>query len=271
MKTARSSVPNRFSVGGANQSALMRRWLVFGLGLPIVMLAVGCGSSSQSPSPSEPQSRAETEAMSAPPSTEESESESEPGGPLANVGTITESDGEGTTFSDRYRVGPLTYSNESTPPEEVLEACNRNYPNELATSVFARGEVTLTYQEGTLPTEVNIGGEVQEVYNGAPESGQLDNAVAVQVDGQWLCTTAIEFQQGESQTLPIWVIVSRVLSNAQPRVPASVFNTWYFEFIGPPFPPDRSVKTSGPGAGLCKEAYGVEEHLLFLYNRSGSC
>jgi hypothetical protein len=251
----------------------MRCWLIL-FGLATAMLVVGCGSSS--PPLNEFRASTETEETSAPPPSTE-ESQSGPGGPLADVGTITESDGEGTTFSDRYRVGPLMYSEEVTPPEEVLEACNLNYPTELATSVFAHGEVTLTYQEGTLPTEVSLGSVtgpvVQEVYNGEVESGNLNNLTAFRISGEWSCTSTslgIEFQQGESQTLPFWVIVPRVLSNAQPRIPASVFNTWYFEAIGP-YLGSRTVKTSGPGAALCEGAYGVEEHLLFLYNRSGSC
>lgn len=251
----------------------MYRWLILGLGVTTLMFAVGCGSASHSPPPSEPQSSAETEATSTPPSM--AESESEPGGPLADVGTITRSDEEGTTFSDHYRVGPILYSKEGTPPEEVLEACNVNYPTLTARSVFARGQVTITYQEGTLPTEVSLGtvGEavVQDVDNGEAESGGPVGPVAFRAGGEWLCQTSfsLEFQPGESQTLPFWII-ARILSNSQPRVPASTLNAWYFNFIDPYYV-NHSVIIHGPGTGWCTEGPWGKEQRLFLYNRSGSC
>lgn len=276
MKTVRSSGRRRVGMGVANRAALIRQWLILGFSVATAILVVGCGNSSHPQPPSKLQASAETEETTTPPSTEEDESET--GGSLSNVGTLTESDGEGTTFSDRYRIGPLLYSNESTPPEEVLDACNLTDSAEIATSVFARGEVTITYQEGSLPTEVSLGegyGGVQAVDKGEEYGeGQLDSAVAFHVGGEWWCADtggAIEFQEGESRTIPIWVIVSRVLSNAQPRLPKSVLNTWYFEEIGPPLGIEPRVITSGPGAATCKGAYGSDEQLLFLYNRSGSC
>ena len=223
--------------------------------------------------PRQPQSSAETEATSTPPSM--AESGSEPGGPLADVGTITRSDEEGTTFSDHYRVGPIIYSKEGTPPEEVLEACNVNYPTLTARSVFASGQVTITYQEGTLPTEVSLGtvGEavVQDVDNGEAESGGPVGPVAFRAGGEWLCQTSfsLEFQPGESQTLPFWII-ARILSNSQPRVPASTLNAWYFNFIDPYYV-NHSVIIHGPGTGWCTEGPWGKEQRLFLYNRSGGC
>lgn len=256
----------------------MRRWLILGLGVATVMLAVGCGSGSSSPPQSELQSSTETEATSTSPSAEESQAES--GGPLTSVGTITGSPEKGTTFSDDYRVGPLLYSKEGSPPEEVLDACNVNNSTAIASSVFARGQVTITYQEGTLPTEVGVGSlerVVQEVDRGEePGEGQLPSLVAFHAGGEWWCSSTsfvLHFQPRESQTFPIWVIAAQVLSNAQPRVPASRLNAWYFNPIGPPLEVDGgSVITRGPGAGWCEEeTVGGKVERLFLYNRSGSC
>lgn len=280
METMRAPGHNRFSMGGARRSASIRRWLILGLSAATAMLAVGCGSSSQAPPPSEPPQSAEAEVTATPPSTEEGETESEPGGPLADVGTITGSDGKGTTFSNRYRVGPLLYSSEGTPPDEVLEACNLNYPTLVAGSVFARGQIIMTYQEGTLPTEAGLGSAetiVQEINRGEEYGeGELNSAVAFRAGNEWLCRTQLsfEFQPGESQTLPIWIIVPQVLSNAQPRLPASAYNKWYFSLLGPHFATGATgpkLTTHGPGATSCESAYGTEEQLLFLYNRSGSC
>lgn len=273
MKIKATTGRTGINAGGANRAGLMRRWLILGLGVATVIFAVGCGSSSQSPPPSELQTSTEIAETSNPPRTEEGESE--PGGPLADVGTITGSDGKGTTFSNRYRVGPLLYSSEATPPEEVLEACNLNYPTELATSVFVRGQLTMTYQEGSLPTEVGLG-SAESIVGDEYGEGALNSAVAFRTGGEWLCRTQLsfEFQPGESQTLPIWIIVPQVLSNAQPRLPASVYNKWYFSLVRPHFatdPIEPKLTAHGPGAELCNEEYGVKEELLFLYNRSGGC
>ena len=90
----------------------MRQWLILGLGVATAILAVGCGGSSHSQrSSSNFQASAETQETTNPPRTEEVEAE--PGESLSTVGTLTESDGEGTTFSDRYRIGPLLYSSEA--------------------------------------------------------------------------------------------------------------------------------------------------------------
>lgn len=273
VKTARSSGCRRLRAGADKPRG---HWLILGLCVTTALLVVGCGSSTRPVPPSEPQPSTETEEAPVRQSVEESDPE--PGGSLSNVGTLTESDGEGTTFSDAFRIGPLLYGNESTPPEEVLVACNLTDPTETATSVFARGRLTMTYQEGRLPIEVNLGGGyggIQEVNQGEEYGeGQLDSAVAFRVGGEWWCVNgggAIEFQEGESQTLPVWVIVSRVLSNARPRLPKSVVDAWHFEAIGPPLGVGLSPIARGPGAATCQGAYGSEEHLLFLYNRSGTC
>ncbi|MHB8492796.1 MAG: hypothetical protein ACYDA6_11375, partial [Solirubrobacteraceae bacterium] len=212
VKTASASGRNRSSAGRANRSALMCRWLIRGLGLATVILLVGCGSASQSPPQRALQSSAETETT--PTSRSAEESRSELGGPLADVGTITGSPEKGTTFTDHYRVGPLLYSNEGSPPEEVLAACNITNSTVIASSVFARGQVTIAYQEGTLPTEVVVGSlaSVQEVNN-----RDLGDVVAFSAGGKWSCNSTsfvLHFQPGESQTFPIWIIAAGVLSNA---------------------------------------------------------
>jgi hypothetical protein len=244
----------------------MRRSLILGLGVVLAMLTVGCGSETNSPSQSEVQSSEETEVASTPPSTEESQPEV--GGPLSYVGTITGS-GEGTTFSDVYSLGPLLYSKEGTPPEAVLNACHFNNSTTIASSVFARGQLIIKYEEGSLPTEVGITSWENIV------KGNLAAVVAFRADGEWQCRGIeeeffLEFQPGESQTLPIWLTGYERLSNAQPRVPASVLNTWYFNYIGQPLGNQGRLTIHGPGAGWCEEEFNEEERLL-LYNRSGSC
>lgn len=254
--------------------------LSLGLFLALAVILAGCGSSSQPPAPSEARPTPNAEEATSSPSAKQPEPE--PGDSLSTVGTLTETDGEGTTFSDNFRLGPLLSGGEHAPPEEVLDACNLTDPAEVAESVFARGQVTLTYQEGQLPVQVNLGGGyggVQEVTTGEGYGeGALDSAVAFQVGDEWWCVTgggAIEFQKGESQTLPIWVLVSRVLSNAHPQVPKDILDRWYFEELGPPLGMpgiNHSVATTGPGAGRCARRYGAsKEQLLFLYNRSGGC
>lgn len=274
----------------------IRRCLILGLGVVLAMLAMGCGGSQPAAEPSEDEvcgslSGHEREVCgdfySANDRLKEAErSESvettttegppeEVGGPLSSVGTMTGSDGHGTTFRDDYRLGPLLYSNEGTPPETVLNACRINDPTQIASSVFARGQVTTTYQEGSLPIAVGLV-SWEELAQGLDAEGeQLFLITAFRLDGEWRCNSetefgaTIEFQPDESQTVPIWVIGPQVLTNAQPRVPASELNTWYFKFLGSQYGAS-SLTIHGPGAASCGEGLGEEERLL-LYNRSGSC
>jgi hypothetical protein len=237
------------------------------------LFIMGCGGSSQSLPTSEPQSSAETEETPSSPSA--AEGQSEPGGSLSNVGTITGS-AEGTTFTDHYRVGPLVYG-ETALPEEVLSACEITDPAVIARSVFARGQVTISYEEGSLPTSVGLSPAetVKAETGGALPNGELGSGdaalVAFQAGGEWLCqggSFTLDFESGESQTLPFWIIVPQILTNIHPRVPASASNTWYFSFIGPL---NEIFTTSGPGATTCPSEGGSKIDLLFLYNRSGSC
>src|SRR5260221_1251168 len=270
----------------------MRRWLILGVGLAVTALVAialttlgggqsrgtaireACGPFGASPRYSEcalnyavAHGEATVNSESAPTDATTEAPPEKIGGSLSYVGTITGS-GEGTAFSDNYRLGPLLYSKEGTPPEAVLNACNLNNPTLIARSVCARGQLTITYQEGSLPTAIGINSWEEVV------QGKLYGVVAFRVNGEWQCRNeeglTLEFQPGGSQTLPIWVIAVQVLSNAQPRVPASVLNTWYFNFVGQPLGNQGSLTIHGPGAGWCEEEFSEEERLL-LYNRSGSC
>ena len=247
----------------------MRRWLIFGLGLATVMLIAGCGGTSrQSEFQPSAESEISSEAEEAPyEAVEESETE-EVGGPLANVGTITVLPEQGEEFTNHYRLGPLLYASDGSPPEEALAACNPAAAVPIDRSVFARGEVTVKYSQGTLPAEFdeNLG------YDTVVTNGDGEGLLAIRVDGEWQCRTSfyLEFQPGESQTFPIWVIIQGVLTNSRPRVPASVFNTWYF---GPvtPYNVSLGLVIRGPGAGWCEEEWEGKVERLFLYNRSGRC
>ena len=97
--------------------------------------------------------------------------------PLANVGTLTASDGEGTSFAESFRLGPLLYSSEGTPPSVVLDACGANYSTTIDQAVYSRGEVAISYREGGLATTVPI--VPNETVNG---DGYL-GVTAFQVDG----------------------------------------------------------------------------------------
>ena len=187
----------------------------------------------------------------------------EPGGPLAYVGTIAISN-KGTAFVDRYKIGPLIYPDEGMPPEEVLEACNLSYPSVLDKSVFARGEISVSYTEGSFSELMGIDAE-----NTVQDHGPGMEVVAYQKDGEWLCrqeeleSTSYEIRPGETWDLPIWFIAEEALSNAEPRVSTETENGWNFRFIGPNMYGDW--RYSGPGAGECA---GYEE--LYLYNRTGT-
>lgn len=190
--------------------------------------------------------------------------EEEPGGPLGDVGTIANHE-KGMTFRDHFKIGPLLYPDEGTPPEEVLEACNLQYQGVIEKSVFARGEMSVSYAEGSFPEFLGI--DAEGIVQGTDTAIDV---VAYQMNGEWLCrqeelaSTRYEIQPGETWNMPIWYIAEDILNNAQPRVPLEVLNGWHFQFVGPLMSGTRTY--SGPGVGEC---YGYDE--LYLYNRSGSC
>lgn len=243
----------------------------------LVIALTGCGSGESAQERSEiaenqaeiaariAEAEAETEAQPQDSAATEAE---EVEGPLSYAGTITAS-GHGTTFVDRYQVGPVMYGAEEELSSEVVSACASSSPAVVARSAFARGELTVTYKEGSLPTTIPIapslvGGEDIEI-----------PAMAYQIGGEWQCKetmgvgSSLEFQPGESQTLPFWWIDVGVLTNDQPRLPKSTLDSWYFE----PFDQFGGVEDltpRGPGASWCEEGY-IEEWRLFLYNRSGHC
>ncbi|MBS1885298.1 MAG: hypothetical protein JSS97_20290, partial [Actinobacteria bacterium] len=181
---------------------------------------------------------------------------------LENVGTIAISNHKGTAFVDHYKIGRLIYPDEAMPPEEVLSACNLTYQSVLDKSVFAPGEISVSYTEGSFPELMGIDAESTIQGNGPGME-----VVAYQKDGQWLCrqeelaSTSYEIQPGETWNLPIWFIAEEALSNAQPRISTETRNEWHFRFVGPNM--YGNWKYSGPGAGECG---GYDE--LYLYNRS---
>jgi hypothetical protein len=188
----------------------------------------------------------------------------EPGGPLSVVGTIRQSDGEGTAIRSSYELGPLIYSKTATPPAAVLEACGADYQTTIAQMAFARGKVTVNYTEGSLAQ--NIGflpeGSVRSTSRQAPWQG----TVAYDIEGQWRCNGTgeesgdVTFQPGESKTVPFWIL-AQVLSNAAPQVTPEAMDAWRFMPSGISTESVHAVvTTSGRGAGRCEA-----EDVLMLY------
>ncbi|MBS1883589.1 MAG: hypothetical protein JSS97_11615 [Actinobacteria bacterium] len=248
----------------------MRRFLLLGAVMAAAVLVVGCGSGASTATDSQahvapphnaPVERTVTETPPPPPPPEAV------GGPLRNVGTITAPVAAATTFSDHFLLGPLLYSDEGTPPEAVLNACRVNSPSIIARSVFARGQVTIRYAEGSLPSPLGI--NFMEVVRG------VNSRVALRVNGEWLCENVegffLEFEPGEAKTFPLWVIALTVLSNAEPRVSKEVLDTWHFDPIGVYDAEESASRVYGPGTGRCENEYENEWYMLLLYNRSGHC
>jgi predicted small secreted protein len=191
------------------------------------------------------------------------------GFPLEEVGTWTGQIAEATYFREHFKLGSLLYSQEGTPPQPVLDACPfLDSPPIIAASVYARGSIDFTYTKGTLPAAINVGFAEDPIEGDNYANGFL----AFDVDGSWVCNSeigplGIEFQPGEKEHVPIWFIGYALLSNGQPEIPASVYNSWHFNFIGGYYGNSAEEPAIvGPGAGRCR---GVKE--LFLFNRQGEC
>jgi len=184
---------------------------------------------------------------------------------LENVGTITGA-GEGTTVRNTFRLGPLLYSDEETPPEDALSSCLISGSAAIASSVFAQGELQIDYVDGTLPIQIYLSNELIQA------EGLQATLAAQEIDGEWLCAiedvlgTYYELEPGETQTIPFWVVAPGVLSNAQPELSEGVKNAWYFDFVGP-VGNQTELTIKGPGAVFCEEEFDEEERLM-LFNRA---
>jgi hypothetical protein len=186
---------------------------------------------------------------------------------LENVGTIT-GEGEGTTVRNKFRLGPLLYSDEETPPEAALSSCLLSGSAAIASSVFAKGELQIEYLDGTLPIQIYLSNELVQA------EGLQGTLAAQEIDGEWLCAIEdvygvyYELEPGETQSIPFWVVAPGVLSNAQPKLPGSVEDAWYFDFVGP-VGNQTELTFRGPGAVFCDEEF-AEEWRLMLFNRAES-
>jgi hypothetical protein len=188
----------------------------------------------------------------------------EPGGSLRYVGTISQSNSEGTGISSKYSLGHLVYV---PPPTPVLEACNAASAETTAQTAYARGQVVVSYTHGSLAQDIELvpGEVVISTSKDAPWQG----TVAFDVAGQWRCDGTgeesginVSFQPGETKTFPFWVL-AQVLSNASPHVNPAVAEAWKFNASGITIGTSRpTVTTSGPHAGSCEN-----EDVLMLYAR----
>jgi len=194
-------------------------------------------------------------------------------GPLSYVGTVTYSDDDGTTFKAGFKVGRLHTASELRPPEPVLSACGDDYSTGIASSLFARGEATITYEEGSLPYEFNV-------FGSGTEDGERQEAAhtALEIDGLWECTGengVVTFEPGETLTFPFWMVAPLVISNAEPDIDWAQVDTWSIgaETGGIEVGDGLGVaRTSGPGAVSCflpgvEGMKGTLAYRLLLYGR----
>ncbi|MBS1862357.1 MAG: hypothetical protein JSS68_11680 [Actinobacteria bacterium] len=187
-------------------------------------------------------------------------------GPLSYVGTITYSDNEGTSFGERFKVSRLHKSSDLTPPEAALAACDDNYPAGIASSVFARGEATISYEEGSLPYEFDV------------FASGLGSLITFKVGGAWECSGTggvVTFQPGETLSFPFWIVASQMISNAKPGIDWREVDSWAVSGAngGVGVGSGLGVKQMrGPGAVSCKELSsqgieGITFYQLLLYGR----
>jgi hypothetical protein len=186
----------------------------------------------------------------------------EPGGPLHEVGTMTETDGKGTAVHLQYQLGALGYSPAVVAPPAVLETCHEDYSTTIAQMGYSRGQLSVSYTEGSLPTEVALG--ANGAVSGTSTATKWSGSVAYDVEGEWKCPaneeagTSVTFQPGETKTFPLWVL-SAGLDNAQPRFTPTVIDGWEFTGVTIGNSP-LEVTASGPNAGRCDN-----KDVLMLY------
>jgi hypothetical protein len=146
----------------------------------------------------------------------------------------------------------------------VLDACNADYSTTIAQSVSARGEINLSYTEGSLPLTITFDPSAMAY---SINGDGLLGGMAFRVDGAWQCGTdsgAINavLDQGENERLPFWFQAS-VLSNAEPRVSQAMLDSWAFGsgvFLSQGDQSSWETHTSGPNAARCGN-----DDVLMLY------
>lgn len=243
-----------------------RRYASLGLSLVALTLA-GCGGSNR------PALGVGSETVFTAPeaattsSTTHTTTTAAPSNPSHYVGTISQSDGEGTAFNVQYRIGKPVAGSASRPPQAVLTACDYTYSPWIASAVFVPGQVTISYTEGSLPITLFIASAAFAMDETPDQSAE----VAFDLEGDWHCPAdeegenlSFEFQPGQSRTMMMWLLWAEILSNAHPRLSGSETNGWEFQPIGvnPGGNALPHITARGPGAATC---YG--EPLLMLYDR----
>lgn len=241
----------------------IRSCLALASSMAIGALGAGCGTSRTNVPPVSQSTATSTATATAGSSASTSRSTTGSGDAgLSDAGTLMQSDGQGTTLSEHWKIGPLRYS---SPPTDVLSACNANYPSTIAQLASSQAEVTVSYTEGTQPL-VLVADSAAGV-QGSTDAGWT-GVTAFLVDGQWQCgagdgpgfTTNI--QPHSSTTYPVWIL-SQVLSNAMPRVPTRVSSQWSFNPGGiTAGASSNRVTASGPHAVNCD---GSDMLMLFAH------
>lgn len=220
------------------------------------MMLTGCGNSQTTATPVA-QSRPTMPTDTTAPTSSAAKPAPEVGGPLRSVGTIRQSNSEGTGIGSKYRLGPLVYGPNEIPPPLVLEACSANYQTTIAQTGFARGQVAVSYTAGSLAQDVELvpGEMVVSATKAIPWLG----TTAFDVEGQWKCDKTgeeaginVTFQPGETKTFRFWILASG-LSNAHPRFTSADTGIWKFNASGVTAGNTRpTATTSGPNAGSCE-------------------
>ncbi len=187
-------------------------------------------------------------------------SSTQTGGPLRQAGALHISGSDGRTIVVGFRLGPLLYSDEGTPPKSALKACGAESPEVLRQMVFSKGVMTATFTKGRSITDYRLA--PLEFVSGNPWHGRT----AIWGGGSWQCSESFEtvLKRKQPQVFPFWVL-SQGLGPGQSRMPRADLDTWRFtEF---PVLPDSAFRATGPGAAACSVA-GHSEQRLALYARA---
>jgi hypothetical protein len=186
-------------------------------------------------------------------------SSSSSGSDLRVVGAITETGG-GTDLLENVVLGPIRYGEAGAPPEQVLSSLsNQNdaLPSIIATSAYVQGELVLIYREGSLPITVSF--DPTEVLGNITGGFPPDAGAIMYVDGQWQdgsgegATVSFTMEPKQDVSVPVWILLPDVLSNATPVIPQAQADDITFKLVADittgGSPSTESV--SGPQAADC--------------------
>jgi len=178
----------------------------------------------------------------------------------AEIGSLTYS-GSGTKYTETYRVGPILYGKDNHEPEASADAACSDSSSDWPTEAFIYGVVQMSYVQGSVPLTMSADSDSAQ---NSVDTSVFPNPLgeyAVDLNQQWICpniadqnggnAASFTLQPGGSITLPFWIFMPQVISNANPTITAKQANVISIQIPLGASQTTTTLSASGPHAANC--------------------